>query len=141
MQALVAASLQRRKFAAALLTVFSGLALTLASVGLYAVLSYLVTRRTREIGIRIAIGASRESVLLLILQHGLTLAVCGVVLGLGASLLLRPLIINQLFAIQPLDPLTLTLASSLLIGTAVFASYIPANRAIRVDPIIALRHE
>lgn len=141
MQDLLAASLQRRKFAAMLLTVFAGLALALASVGLYAVLSYLVTRRTHEIGIRIAIGASRENVLLLIFRYGLTMSVSGVLLGLGVSLLLRPLIASQLFGVQPLDALTMSLASFLLIMTAMLASYVPASRATRVDPMVALRHE
>jgi len=141
MDGLLAASLQRRKFAAALLTLFAGLALALASVGLYAVLSYLVTRRTREIGIRIAIGASRNNVLLLIFRYGLTIAISGVALGLGGTLLLKPLIAIQLFGVQPLDALTLSLASSLLVVTAMLASYVPAHRAMRVDPMVALRHE
>jgi ABC-type antimicrobial peptide transport system permease subunit len=141
MDGLLAGSLQRRKFAAALLTLFAGLALALASVGLYAVLSYLVTRRTREIGIRIAIGASRDNVLLLIFRYGLTIAISGVALGLGGTLLLKPLIASQLFDVQPLDALTLSLASSLLVITAMLASYVPAHRAMRVDPMIALRHE
>lgn len=141
MQDLLAASLRRRKFAAMLLTVFAGLALALASVGLYAVLSYLVTRRTHEIGIRIAIGASRENVLLLIFRYGLTLSVSGVALGLGASLLLKPLIASQLFGVQPLDALTMSLASLSLVMTAILASYVPASRAVRVDPMVALRHE
>lgn len=141
MDGLLAASLQRRKFAAALLTLFAGLALALASVGLYAVLSYLVTRRTREIGIRIAIGASRDDVLLLIFRYGLTIAISGVALGLGGSLLLKPLIASQLFGVQPLDALTLSLASLLLVITAMLASYVPAHRAMRVDPMVTLRHE
>ena len=141
MDGLLAASLQRRKFAAALLTLFAGLALALASVGLYAVLSYLVTRRTREIGIRIAIGASRDDVLLLIFRYGLTIAISGVALGLGGSLLLKPLIASQLFGVQPLDALTLSLASLLLVITAMLASYVPAHRAMRVDPMVILRHE
>jgi putative ABC transport system permease protein len=141
MDGLLAASLQRRKFAAALLTLFAGLALVLASVGLYAVLSYLVTRRTREIGIRIAIGASRDNVLLLIFRYGLTIAISGVTLGLGGSLLLKPLIASQLFGVQPLDALTLSLASVLLVMTAMLATYVPAHRATRVDPMVALRHE
>ena len=141
MDGLLAGSLQRRKFAAALLALFAGLALALASVGLYAVLSYLVTRRIREIGIRIAIGASRHNVLLLIFRYGLTIAISGVALGLGGSLLLKPLIVSQLFGVQPLDALTLSLASLLLVMTAMLASYVPAQRAMRVDPMVALRHE
>jgi putative ABC transport system permease protein len=141
MDGLLAGSLQRRKFAAALLTLFAILALALASVGLYAVLSYLVTRRTREIGIRVAIGASRDNVLLLIFRYGLRIAISGVALGLAGSLFLKPLIVSQLFGVQPLDWLTLSLASLLLVMTAMLASYVPAHRAMRVDPMVALRHE
>ena len=141
MQDLLAASLQSRKFATLLLTVFAVLALALASVGLYAVLSYVVTRRTQEIGIRIAIGASWNNVLLLISRYGLAMALSGIALGLGISLLLKPLIESQLFGIQVFDVATFTLASLLLATTALMAIFVPANRAMRVDPMVALRHE
>lgn len=141
MQSLVAESLQRRRFATLLLTVFAVLALALASVGLYGVLSYVVTRRTREIGIRIAIGASRDNILVLVFRHGLMMTFSGVALGLGISLLLKPLIASQLFGIQIFDGLTLSLASVLLCVTALVAIFLPANRAIRVDPMIVLRQE
>jgi predicted permease len=141
MQDLLTASFQKRKFAATLLTLFAGLALALASVGLYALLSYLVTRRTREIGIRIAIGASRDNVLLLIFRYGLTMSVAGVMLGLGVSLLLKPLIASQLFGVQPLDALTMCSASLLLIMTAMSACLVPAYRAASVDPMVALKYE
>jgi len=141
MQDLLAASLQGREFATLLLTLFATLALALASVGLYAVLSYLVTRRTQEIGIRIAIGASRESVLLLVFRYGLTMALAGIALGLGVSLLLKPLIASQLFGIKGFDGASFTLASLLLAMTALMAIFVPANRAMRVDPMVALRHE
>jgi putative ABC transport system permease protein len=141
MQDLLAASLQKRKFATLLLTLFAALALVLASVGLYAILSYVVARRTREIGIRIAIGASSESVLLLIFRHGLTMTTCGVALGGGISLLLKPLMASQLFGIKAFDVASFSLASVLLAMTALVAILVPANRAMRVDPMIALRHE
>jgi putative ABC transport system permease protein len=141
MQDLLAASLQRRKFGTLLLTLFAALALALASVGLYAILSYVVTRRTREIGIRIAIGASGDSVLLLIFRHGLTMTLSGLLLGLGISLLLKPLIASQLFGIRVFDGPTFGLASLLLAMTALAAIFVPANRATRVDPMVALRHE
>jgi len=140
-QDLVAASLERRKFATLLLTLFAALALALASVGLYAILSYVVTRRTREIGIRIAIGASRENVLLLIFRDGLMMTLFGIALGLGLSLLLKPLIASQLFGIKVFDGATLSLASVLLAVTALITIFVPANRAMCVDPMIALRHE
>jgi putative ABC transport system permease protein len=141
MQDLLAASLQRRKFATLLLTLFAAFALTLASVGLYAILSYVVTRRTREIGIRIAVGAPSESVLLLIVRHGLILTVSGIALGLGISLLLKPLIASQLFGIKVFDGSAFTAALGVLAITALIAVLVPANRATRVDPVIALRHE
>ena len=141
MQDLVAASLKSRKFATLLLTLFAALALGLASVGLYAVLSYVVTRRTQEIGIRIAIGASRESVLLLVFRYGLTMALAGIALGLGISLLLKPLIASQLFGIKVSDVASFTLASLLLVMTALMAIFVPANRAMRVDPTVALKYE
>ena len=141
MQDLLAASLQSRKFATLLLTLFAALALALASVGLYAVLSYVVTRRTQEIGIRIAIGASRESVLLLVFRYGLKMTVAGIALGLGISLLLKPLIASQLFGIKGFDAASFALASLLLAMTALMAIFVPANRAMRVDPMVALRHE
>src|SRR5438094_1576000 len=141
MQDLVAASLERRKFATLLLTPFAALALALASVGLYAVLSYVVARRTKEIGIRIAIGASRDNILLLVFRHGLMMTLSGMALGLGIALLMKPLIASQLFGIEAFDVATFTLASVLLAMTAHVAIFVPANRAIRVDPMIALRHE
>ena len=141
MQDLVAASLERRKFATLLLTLFAALALALASVGLYAVLSYVVARRTKEIGIRIAIGASRDNILLLVFRHGLMMTLSGMALGLGIALLMKPLIASQLFGIEAFDVATFTLASVLLAMTAHVAIFVPANRAIRVDPMIALRHE
>lgn len=141
MQDLLAASLQKRKFATLLLTLFAALALALASLGLYAILSYVVTRRTREIGIRIAIGAPSEKVLLLIFRHGLIMTSLGMALGLGISLLLKPLIAGQLFGIKVFDVATFTLASVLLAVTALVAIFVPANRAMCVDPMIALRHE
>ncbi|PYT75090.1 MAG: hypothetical protein DMG39_00865 [Acidobacteria bacterium] len=115
MQDLLAASLQKRKFVTLLLTIFAALALVLASVGLYAVLSYVVTRRTREIGIRIAIGASNANILLLIFRHGLIVTLFGMALGLGISLLLKPLIASQLFGIKVFDGATFSLAATVLL--------------------------
>ena len=141
MQDLLAGSLQGLKFATLLLTLFAALALALASVGLYAVLRYVVTRRTQEIGIRIAIGASRKSVLLLIFRYGFTMTLSGVTLGLAISLLLHPLIASQLFGIKVFDVASFTLALVMLAMTALVAIFVPAYRAMRVDPMVALRHE
>ena len=102
------ASLQKRKFATLLLTLFAALALALASFGLYGVLSDVVTRRTPEIGIRIAVGASTNKILLPVFRHGLTMTFSGMALGLGIALLMKPLIASQLFAIQVFDWLTVS---------------------------------
>lgn len=101
----------------------------------------MVTRRTREIGIRIAIGATRDGVLLLVFRYGLMMTLSGIALGLGISLLLKPVIASQLFGIQVFDRPTFSLALALLVMTALVAIFVPANRAVRVDPMIVLRHE
>ncbi len=118
---------------------FAGLALTL--IGIYGVISYSVGRRTREMGIRIALGAQSRSLLGMILRQGVILALTGAVCGVTGSLLLMRLLASQLFQIKPGDPLTLIGAASLMVIVAVAASYIPARRATKVDPMIALRHE
>jgi putative ABC transport system permease protein len=126
---------------ALLLGVFAGLALALAAIGLYGVISYGVTQRTHEMGIRMALGAGRGDVLRLILRQGLTLAVAGVVIGLGCTLAVSQVLTHLVGSVQPRDPLTLIAVSALLMGVALAASYIPASRATRVDPVTALRHE
>ena len=126
---------------ALLLGVFAGLALALAAIGLYGVISYGVTQRTHEMGIRMALGAGRGDVLRLILRQGLALAVSGVVIGLACTLAVSQLLTHLVQSVQPHDPLTLIAVSALLMGVALAASYIPASRATRVDPVTALRHE
>jgi putative ABC transport system permease protein len=138
---LVAASLERRRFAAALLTLFALLAFMLALIGLYGVVAYLVTERAPEIGLRMALGAQHTDILRLMLTQGLRMALLGVTLGLFSFLLIRPLIASQLFGVGPADLFTLTAASLLLLGMATSATLIPARRAMRVDPMVALRHE
>jgi predicted permease len=138
---LVAASLQRRRFATTLLTLFALLAFLLALVGLYGVIAYLVTERAPELGLRLALGAQRMDVLRLLLAQGLRIALVGVGLGLLGFAVIRPLIASQLFGVGSADLLTLTGVSFLLLGMAATATYIPARRAMRVDPIVALRYE
>jgi putative ABC transport system permease protein len=124
-----------------LLGIFGGLGLLLAIVGVYGVMSYIVSQQTREIGIRMALGAAPEQVLRLIVTHGLKLTLAGVAIGVGASLALTRFIRSLLFGISATDPITFAAVAISLTLMAAFACYIPARRAMRVDPMIALRHE
>jgi ABC-type antimicrobial peptide transport system permease subunit len=130
-----------RKFPSFLIGSFAGLALVLAMVGLYGLVSYSVSRRTREIGIRVALGAQRENVLRLVLGRGLRLAMLGVATGLIAAAALTQLMSGLLFGVRPLDAVTFLGAGAVLTFVAMAACLIPARRAIRVDPMVALRYE
>jgi putative ABC transport system permease protein len=134
-------SVARRRLALILLAVFAGLALALAAVGIYGVTSYVVTQSQQEIGLRMALGAGRNEVLQLMMQRGLSMIVAGLGIGLLASLLLTRFIAGMLFAVRPADPLALGGAAILLLAVALIAILIPALRATRVDPMIALRYE
>jgi predicted permease len=134
-------SLVQQKLIARLASFFGLLALLLACIGLYGLMSYAVARRTNEIGIRMALGAGSANVLWLILRESMTLVVIGIVAGLAASLLTTKTAKSLLFGLQPNDPLTMGLASLLLLAVAVFAGYLPARRAARVEPMKALREE
>jgi putative ABC transport system permease protein len=134
-------SLTRPRFAVLALGAFGGLAMLLAAVGMYGVISYNVTQRTQEIGIRIALGARRSDVFQMVIAQGARLAAFGIAIGLIASLGMTRLIRNFLFGIKATDPSTFAGVSLLLLGVWLFASYLPARRAMRVDPNIALRHE
>jgi hypothetical protein len=130
-----------RRFLLLLVGVFAAAALALAAVGIYGVVAFSVTRRTQEIGIRMALGARQSDVLRLILGEGARMAVLGVVLGIAASLAITRLLSTLLFGISATDPLTFAGVALLLSLVALLASYIPARRAMRVDPDIALRSE
>jgi len=120
---------------------FGGLALLLVSVGLYGLLSYAVTRRTREIGIRVALGAQRRTVLWMMLGESIVLVLLGVVAGVPCALVGTRLIQNQLFGLSPRNPLTFAAVVLMLLAVGAVAGYIPARRATHVDPMVALRHE
>ena len=141
MDEVISSSFAARRLSMLLLSVFAGLALMLACVGIYGVISYLVGQRTREIGVRMALGAEPNDVLRLVIGHGTRMALIGVAIGMVAGLGLTRLMANQLFGVGAHDPLTFAGVAGLLIVVAVGACYIPARRAMRVDPIIALRYE
>jgi len=141
MNEVVSNSFAARRLSMMLLGVFAALALVLACVGIYGVISYLVGQRTHEIGVRMALGAQQNDVLQLIIGHGTRMALVGIAIGIVAAMGLTRLMANQLFGVSPHDPLTFAGVAILLIIVAVAACYIPARRAMRVDPIIALRYE
>jgi putative ABC transport system permease protein len=130
-----------RRFQTSLLTLFSIIALTLASMGIYGVMHYSVVRRTHEIGIRMALGAQIRDVLRLIIGEGIKLALIGLLIGLSGAWGLTRLIKNLLFDVSPTDPLTFIVIALLLTFVALLACWIPARRATKVDPMIALRYE
>jgi putative ABC transport system permease protein len=141
MTEIVSASLAQKRFAMLLLCIFALVALILAAVGIYGVISYSVTERTHEIGIRMALGAAKRDVLKLVVGQAALLALAGVGCGLVASCLLTRLMESLLFGVSTTDPLIFVLVAALLTSVALVASYIPARRAMRVDPMVALRYE
>ena len=141
MDAVFRESLSRPRLLAQLLGGFAGLALFLASIGTYGLLSYLVTERRREIGIRMALGAARSSVLRHVMGQGLRLALFGLAAGMAGAFALTRLMATLLFNVEPNDPATLVAVAAAISGVAALACFIPAQRATRVDPVVVLRDE
>jgi ABC-type antimicrobial peptide transport system permease subunit len=141
MDEVIASSLARRRFSMILLLVFAALALLLASVGIYGVISYVVGQRTHEIGIRMALGARQLDILRLVLSGAGRLAVIGIGVGLVSALALTRLMATLLYGVGPNDPLTFIAVPAILVSVALLASYLPARRASKVDPMVALRYE
>ncbi len=141
MNDLIARTLLQKKFTMLLLTIFAGTALLLAAIGLYGVISYSVAQRTRELGIRIALGAQKSDVLRLILRQGMTLVAAGIIFGIAASIGLTRLMATLLYGVSATDPLTFFALSIALLAVAFVACWLPARRASTVDPIVALHAE
>ena len=135
------ASIARQRMSMVVFVVFAGVALVLASIGLYGVVAHGVTERTHEIGVRMALGAERRHVLALVVRQGLSMAVLGTVVGLAAALALSRSIESLLFRVAPTDPATFAAVIVMLLSVATIACYVPAWRAARVDPTQALRAE
>jgi ABC-type antimicrobial peptide transport system permease subunit len=124
-----------------LLSLFAGVAIILATGGIYGVMSYSTAQRTRDFGIRLALGASSRHILQLVVSEGLLLSVTGVALGVAGALAGTRALGSQLYGIEPTDPMTYGVLAVLLIGVSLLACWLPAHRATRVDPAVALRHD
>ena len=134
-------SVAARRFQMQLLGAFAGLALVITTIGIYGVISYAVSQRTHEIGVRMALGAQRSDVLRMVIWRGMRLTLVGVALGLAAALALTRIMKNLLFEVSATDPSTFALIALLLVAVALIGSYIPARRAAKVDPLLAIRNE
>src|SRR6185503_8297827 len=137
----VDASVAAPRSSTTLLTLFAVLAMILAATGIYGVMSYSVARRTHEIGVRMALGARRFDVMKLVVRQGMILTLIGVVLGLGGAFALTRVMSTLLFGVTAKDPITFAAVAALLIAVAFIACFVPARRATKVDPLVALRYE
>jgi putative ABC transport system permease protein len=141
MDQIVSEYVSQNRFYTLLLTIFSGIALLLASIGIYGVMSYSVTQRTHEIGIRMALGAKPMDILKSITGQGMLLAGIGIVVGAIGAFLLKSLVSTMLFNVSPSDPITFVAIGAIIVAVCFFATFIPARRAMRVDPMVAMRSE
>jgi len=141
MPGVFADSVSRQRFLSLLLGIFAGVALLLAAIGTYGVLSYLVTERQREIGIRVALGASAAGIVRLVLRQGMAITVTGIAVGIVGALALARVTQSLLFGVSPTDPATYVAVGSMILLVALLACLIPAQRAMRVDPLVAIRNE
>ena len=141
MDQVISESTARQNFNMLLLTIFAGLALLLAAIGIYGLMSYTVEQRTQEFGIRMALGAGRNDMLKLVVRQGMLLAGIGLGIGLAASFGLNRLLANLLFGVKATDPITYVAVAMILVSVALLATYIPARRAMKIDPLVALRYE
>jgi putative ABC transport system permease protein len=137
----VSASLSQRRFSLEIIALFALTALLLASIGVYGVISYLVTERTREIGLRLALGAQKRNILRVILQQGFQLAVAGAAIGIVCAVIVSHLMATLLYGVKATDPLSFGGVAAVFVVVALLACYIPARRAMKIDPMVALRHE
>jgi ABC-type antimicrobial peptide transport system permease subunit len=141
MEDLLDEEIGQRRMGVMLLVAFAALALLLASVGIYGVLSYFVVQHTQEIGVRLALGAPQRGILVLVMRKGMTLAAAGVAVGLFGAFAITRLMSSLLYEVSPADPVTFAAVAALLSVVAILACYVPARRAMGVDPIVALRRE
>jgi putative ABC transport system permease protein len=141
LEEVISQSVAERRFQTLLLLLFAGLALALALVGVYGIISYSVSQRTGEIGLRIALGASRGAILRLVIEQAMLLVIAGIVAGAAGAYGLSRYLTSLLFEVKPTDPLTYSSLALLLSAVALIACYVPARRATRVDPMVALRYE
>src|SRR6202042_826346 len=141
MDGVIAGSVAARRVSMILLGIFAAFALILSCVGIYGVISYVVGQRTHEIGVRMALGAQRSDVMRLVLGDGAKMALIGVAAGIAAALRLTRLMADELFGVTAQDPLTFVAVAIVLMLVALLACYLPARRAVRVDPMVALRYE